>query len=126
MFLLCCSWKAILTTSFEEGTNSPLLPGSNMMFPHAPYIPHPGQINAWDNEDFVNAVKWTGRAESIVAGMVTDVCVAFPTRSALEAGDEVFVVTDDSGTFNTAVRGAVWRRMANAGASAGELVRGGL
>jgi nicotinamidase-related amidase len=25
--------------------------------PDAPYIPRPGQINAWDNEDFVKAVQ---------------------------------------------------------------------
>ena len=40
---------------------------------------------------------------------------AFPALSALEAGYEVFVVTDASGTFNPAVRHAAWTRMANAG-----------
>lgn len=63
------------------------------MFPDAPYIPRPGQINAWDNEDFVKAAKDTGRKQLIIAGVVTDVCVAFPTLSALEEGYEVFVVT---------------------------------
>jgi len=52
----------------------------------------------------------------MIAGVVTDVCVAFPTLSALEAGYDVFVVTDASGTFNAAVRQAAWTRMANAGA----------
>lgn len=32
------------------------------------------------------------------SGVVTDVCVAFPTLSALAAGYEVFVVVDASGT----------------------------
>jgi nicotinamidase-related amidase len=41
----------------------------------------PGQINAWDNEDFVKAIKATGRKQLIIAGVVTDVCVAFPTLS---------------------------------------------
>jgi Isochorismatase family len=54
--------------------------------------------------------------ELIIAGVVTDVCVAFPTLSALEAGYDVFVVTDASGTFNEAVRQSAWTRMANAGA----------
>jgi nicotinamidase-related amidase len=31
------------------------------MFPDAPYIARPGQINAWDNPDFVQAVKATGK-----------------------------------------------------------------
>ena len=79
------------------------------MFPNAPYIPRPGQINAWDNDEFVKAVKATGRRQLIIAGMVTDVCAAFVTLSALEAGYEVFVLTDASGTFNTAVRGSPGR-----------------
>ena len=47
----------ILTTSFEDGPNGPIVPELKEMFPDAPYIPRPGQINAWDNEDFVEAVK---------------------------------------------------------------------
>ena len=74
-----------LTTSFEDGPNGPLVPELKAMFPNAPYIPRPGQINAWDNEDFVKAVKATGRRQLIVAGMVTDVCVAFVTLSALRS-----------------------------------------
>ncbi|MEZ5406045.1 MAG: isochorismate family cysteine hydrolase YcaC [Verrucomicrobiia bacterium] len=106
----------ILTTSFEQGPNGPLMPELKKMFPKAPYIPRPGQINAWDNEDFVKAIKQTGRKQLLIAGVVTDVCVAFPTLSALEEGYEVFVVTDASGTFNEAVRHAAWARMSAAGA----------
>jgi nicotinamidase-related amidase len=73
----------ILTTSFEDGPNGPLVPALKAMFPNAPYIPRPGQINAWDNEDYVKAVKATGRNQLLIAGVVTDVCVAFPTLSAL-------------------------------------------
>ncbi|MGZ9076538.1 MAG: isochorismate family cysteine hydrolase YcaC [Burkholderiaceae bacterium] len=106
----------ILTTSFEDGPNGPLVPELKQMFPDAPFIPRPGQINAWDNDDFVTAIKETGRNQLIIAGVVTDVCVAFPALSALEEGYDVFVVTDASGTFNEAVRHAAWLRMANAGA----------
>ena len=106
----------ILTTSFEQGPNGPLVPELKEMFPDAPYIARPGQINAWDNEDFVKAIKATGRKQIIIAGVVTDVCVAFPTLSALAEGFEVFVVTDASGTFNTTVQQAAWSRMTQAGA----------
>ncbi|BCG25114.1 isochorismate family cysteine hydrolase YcaC [Pseudomonas tohonis] len=106
----------ILTTSFENGPNGPIVPELKALFPDAPYIPRPGQINAWDNADFVNAVKATGRKQLIIAGVVTDVCVAFPTLSALEEGFEVFVVTDASGTFNPVVRDAALDRMSQAGA----------
>jgi nicotinamidase-related amidase len=106
----------ILTTSFEQGPNGPIVPELKEMFPEAPFIPRPGQINAWDNDEFVKAAQATGRRQLIIAGVVTDVCVAFPTLSALEAGYDVFVVTDASGTFNAAVRQAAWMRMAQAGA----------
>ncbi len=106
----------ILTTSFETGPNGLLMPELKERFPHAPYIPRPGQINAWDNEDFVAAVNATGRRQLIIAGVVTDVCVAFPTLSALAEGYQVFVVVDASGTFNKSVRDAALMRMAHAGA----------
>ncbi|OZI68005.1 isochorismate family cysteine hydrolase YcaC [Bordetella genomosp. 1] len=106
----------ILTTSFEQGPNGPLVQELKDQFPDAPYIARPGQINAWDNEDFVKAVKATGKKQLIIAGVVTEVCVAFPALSALEEGYEVFVVTDASGTFNEITRDAAWDRMSKAGA----------
>ncbi len=106
----------ILTTSFEDGPNGPVMPELRAMFPDAPYVARPGQINAWDNEDFVHFVRDTGRRQLIIAGIVTEVCVAFPALSAIEEGYEVFVVTDASGTFNETARYAAWHRMSNAGA----------
>ncbi|MNO83864.1 nicotinamidase/pyrazinamidase [compost metagenome] len=106
----------ILTTSFESGPNGPLVPELKAQFPDAPYIARPGQINAWDNDDFVKAVKATGKKQLIIAGVVTEVCVAFPALSAIEAGYEVFVVTDASGTFNEITRHSAWNRMSEAGA----------
>ncbi|MEL7070970.1 MAG: isochorismate family cysteine hydrolase YcaC [Cyanobacteria bacterium J06555_13] len=105
----------ILTTSFENGPNGPIVSELKEIFPDAPYIARPGQINAWDNEDFVAAVKATGKKQLIVAGVVTDVCVAFVALSAIEAGFDVFVVTDASGTFDKSVREAAWNRMSAAG-----------
>lgn len=106
----------ILTTSFETGPNGPLVPELKEMFPDAPYIARPGQINAWDNEDFVKAIKATGKKQLIIAGVVTEVCVAFPALSAIEEGFDVFVVTDASGTFNQITRDSAWSRMTQAGA----------
>ena len=120
----------ILTTSFETGPNGPLVPELKEIFPDAPYIARPGQINAWDNEDFVKAVKATGKKQLLIAGVVTEVCVTFPTLSALAEDFDVFVVTDASGTFNEMTRNAAWSRMEQAGAQlmswfgvAGELHR---
>lgn len=102
----------VLSTSLAEGPNGPLLPEIREMLPDAPLVHRPGQINAWDNEEFVAAVKKTGKKQLIIAGIVTDVCVSCVALSAAEAGFEVFVVTDASGTFNDATRQAAWMRMA--------------
>ncbi|RXV58466.1 hydrolase [Roseovarius sp. A46] len=106
----------ILTTSFEDGPNGPIVPELKETFPDAPFIARPGQINAWDNEEFLAAVRATGKKQLIVAGVVTEVCVAFPVLSAIEEGYEVFVITDASGTFNPMTRDAAWDRMSAAGA----------
>lgn len=106
----------ILTTSFEDGPNGLLVPELKEKFPKAPFIARPGNINAWDNEDFVKAVKAAGKKQLIIAGVVTEVCVAFPALSAIEEGYDVFVVTDASGTFNEITRQAAWDRMSAAGA----------
>jgi nicotinamidase-related amidase len=63
----------------------------------------------------LDAIKKTGKKQLIIAGVVTEVCVAFPALSAIEAGFEVFVVTDASGTFNEVTRHSAWLRMQSAG-----------
>lgn len=107
---------SVMTTSFEQGPNGPMMPELKEMLPDAAYIARPGEISAWDNPDFVKAVEATGRKQLIIAGIVTEVCVAFAALAALEAGYEVFVITDASGTFSELSRHAAWLRMQSAGA----------
>jgi nicotinamidase-related amidase len=107
--------SVILSTSREDGPNGPMLPELKEKFPDAPHIARPGQINAWDDPEFVKAVKATGKKQLIISGIVTDVCVTFVSLSAKAAGYEVFVVTDASGTFDTAIRDASWIRMTTGG-----------
>ncbi len=75
----------------------------------------PARSTPRDNEEFVKAVKATGKKQLLIAGVVTEVCVAFPALSAIEAGFDVFVVTDASGTFNEVTRHSAWDRMSAAG-----------
>ncbi|KAK9760384.1 hypothetical protein K7432_015649 [Basidiobolus ranarum] len=67
-----------------------------------------------DNAEVVQAIKATGRKQIVMAGIVTDVCVAFPALSAVQEG-YVFAVVDASGTFNQGVRDLVLARMVQAG-----------
>jgi isochorismate hydrolase len=64
----------------------------------------------------IHPLQATGRKKLLLAGIVTDVCVLFPTLSALAEGYEVYVVVDASGTFNEAVRDAALGRAQQAGA----------
>lgn len=64
----------VMTTSFETGPNGPLPKEFLETYPDAPLIARPGQIDAWDNEDFQAAVRATNRSQMIIAGITTDVC----------------------------------------------------
>lgn len=110
---------SVITTSAETGPNGPFLPEVIALLPDAPLISRPGQINAWDNADFVKAIEKTGRRKIVMSGITTDVCVAFAALSALDAGYEVYVVVDASGSMSDATQHASLLRMQEAGAILG-------
>lgn len=109
----------VLTTSAETGPNGPMLPEILEMFPDAPLVSRNGQINAWDDPNFRKAIEDTGKKKVVVAGITTDVCVSFVTLSLLDAGYDVYVVVDASGTTNPQVQTAALMRMSAAGAEMG-------
>ena len=90
----------IVTASVPQGPNGPLIPEIMKNAPHAKYVARKGEITAWDNPDFVAAVKATGRGTLIIAGTITSVCMAFPSISAVYDGYRVFAVVDASGTYS--------------------------
>ena len=51
-------------------------------------------INAWEDEDFVRAVKATGRKKLIMAALWTEVCLVHPALDAIREGFEVYPVVD--------------------------------
>jgi nicotinamidase-related amidase len=87
----------ITTASEPNGPNGPLMPEIHQAAPHAQYVGRKGEVNAWDNDDFVKAVRATGRKTLIMAGVWTSVCVMFPALDAKAAGFKVYAVTDASG-----------------------------
>ena len=87
----------ITTASVPDGPNGPLMTEHQEAAPHALYVPRHGEVNAWDNEAFVKAVRDTGRKTLIMAGVWTSVCVMFPALDATAAGFKVYAVMDASG-----------------------------
>ena len=91
---------SIITTSSADGPNGPIIPVVAEGLPEATIVHRPGEINAWDNQDFVAAVKETGRKKLLIAGISTEVCLAFVSLSARDAGYDVYAVIDASGTWS--------------------------
>jgi len=87
----------ITTSSVPDGPNGPPMPELKEAAPHAHYVPRHGEVNAWDNEAFVKAVRDTGKKTLIMAGVWTSVCVMFPALDATSAGFKVYAVIDASG-----------------------------
>ncbi len=105
----------ITTASVPQGPNGPLIPEIHQNAPHAQYVARKGEINAWDNPDFVDAVKATGKKTLIIAGTITSVCMAFPAISAVAEGYKVFAVIDASGTYTKMAEEITLARVVQAG-----------
>ena len=105
----------ITTASVPQGPNGPIIPEIHQYAPHAQYVPRKGEINAWDNPEFVAAVKATGRKQLIIAGTITSVCMAFPSIAAVHAGYQVFAVIDASGTYSKMAQEITLARVVQAG-----------
>lgn len=73
-------------------------------------------INAWEDEDFVAAVKATGRRKLIMAALWTEVCLVFPALDALHAGFDVYPVVDAVAGTSLEAHRAGLERIVQAGA----------
>src|SRR5882724_2210646 len=105
----------ITTASEPNGPNGPLMPEIHEAAPHAVYVPRQGEVNAWDNDDFVQTVRATGRKTLVMAGVWTSVCVTFPALDAKAAGFRVYAVIDASGDPSEMVSRTTLARFIQAG-----------
>jgi nicotinamidase-related amidase len=105
----------IITASEPNGPNGPLMPEIQEAAPHAVFVPRRGEVNAWDNQLFVKAVRETGKKTLIMAGVWTSVCVMFPALDAKAAGYKVYAVIDASGDPSEMASRTTVARFAQAG-----------
>jgi len=109
----------VLTSSQETNVNvqGPLMPELAEICPEAfaARVKRQGVVNAWDDEDFANACRNTGKKNFVMAGVTTDVCMVAPAISALQEGFNVKVVCDACGSSNQIAEEMSWRRMEKAG-----------
>jgi nicotinamidase-related amidase len=105
----------ILTSVETESFSGYLWPELLGVFPGQQPIERTS-MNSWEDEKFVAAVKATGRKKLIMAALWTEVCLTFPALEAIEAGYEVYIVTDASGGTSQEAHDMAVQRMIQAGA----------
>ncbi|MEU0600004.1 isochorismatase family protein [Streptomyces sp. NPDC006393] len=106
----------VATTSAPQGPNGPLLPELIAELPdEAPVIHRNGEVDAFDDPAFAEAVRAMNRPHLVVAGVITDVCLMFASLSATARGYAVHAVPDASGTTNVLARETSLIRLREAG-----------
>jgi nicotinamidase-related amidase len=105
----------ILTAVESKGFSGYMTPELLDVFPDHELVERTS-MNAWEDEGFVNAVAATGRKRLILSALWTEVCLVFPVLDALEAGYEVYFVTDSSGGTSREAHDIAVQRMMQAGA----------
>lgn len=107
----------ILSTINGKGgpLSDPLFAGLAELHPDVEPIDR-RNTNAWSDPAFVAAVKTAGRNKLVMAGLWTEVCLAQTALSALQAGHEVYFVSDASGGLSVEAHERACQRMVQAGA----------
>ena len=107
----------VLTTSQEDHIQGPLAPALQHISPEAykNRVKRVGIVNAWSDPNFSAAVEATGRKKLIMGGVTTDICLIFPSISAVQAGFDVQAVMDASGSSYEMQEEMSRRRMERAG-----------
>jgi nicotinamidase-related amidase len=73
-------------------------------------------INAWEDADFVAAVRATGRRKLVVCALWTEICMAFQALDQLREGYDVYPVVDAIGGTSVDAHRAGLERVVQAGA----------
>ncbi|MEU0502437.1 hydrolase [Nocardia sp. NPDC005998] len=105
----------VSTVAVGMGVNQPTVPELMNELPGVIEIDRTG-VNSWEDADFRAAVEATGRKKMIMAGLWTEVCLAFPALDMLNEGYEVYPVVDAVGGVSPVTHQTAITRMVQAGA----------
>lgn len=106
----------VLTTVAEKSFSGPLFGGITQALPKSPVIDRT-TMNSWEDKNFRDAVKKTGKKKLVMSALWTEVCLVMPVLAALEEGYEVYIVTDASGGVTKEAHDMAVMRMVQAGAT---------
>ena len=105
----------ILTAVESKGFSGNITPQLLDVFPDQQPIERSG-LNAWENKEFVIAVKRTARKNLLFAALWSEAGLVFPVLQMLEDGYGVYAVEDASGGTSKVAHDAAIRRIEQAGA----------
>jgi nicotinamidase-related amidase len=93
----------LASVNVKTGINQPTIHQITDVLPSVAPIDRTA-INAWEDTDFVAAVKATGRKKLIMAALWTEVCLVHPALDAMKEGFEVYPVVDAVAVTGTGKR----------------------
>ena len=105
----------VLSTVETKAFSGNMWPQIQAVFPGQAPIER-STMNSWDDENFVAAIKKSGRKKIVLAGLWTETCVALPTVQAISDGYEVYVVEDCCGDVSELAHRNSMQRVVQAGA----------
>lgn len=90
----------VVTSSQEEKIQGRIDERLQRVIPDAfgKRVKRAGIVDAWKDPNFRKAVEGTGRRQLIMGAITTDICLVFPSVSAVEDGYEVQAVMDACGS----------------------------
>jgi nicotinamidase-related amidase len=107
----------VLTSSQEDRIQGPISPALQKVLPDAykARVKRQGIVNAWGDPIFSAAIAATGRKNIIMGGVTTDICLVFPSISAVQEGYNVLAVMDAGGSSYEIQEEMAQRRMMHGG-----------
>ena len=103
------------TINVRTGRGQPTLPPLAEVLAGNPPIDRT-TTNAWEDPDFLSAIRATGRRKLIICALWTEICMAFPALDAMREGYEVYPVVDAIGGTSVEAHRAGLERVVHAGA----------
>src|SRR5215510_8320499 len=104
----------VLTTVETKAFSGNLWPQIRAVFSGQETIER-SSMNSWDDRNFVAAIQKTGRKKLLLAGLWTEVCIAFPTVQMVHDGYQVYVVEDCCGDLSRLSHENAMKRVVQAG-----------
>ncbi|HLN14800.1 MAG TPA: hydrolase [bacterium] len=105
----------VSTVNVSSGRNKPTIAElQNVLGPAQPL--DRTTINAWEDREFVAAVKAAGRKKLVMTALWTEACLTFPSLDAMREGYEVYPVVDAVGGTSVEAHRAALERIVQAGA----------